>query len=86
MIYRKSDTHARGVGIVGELLSYSLALKEPTPTTLLHLFYRLVGNYMFVKVGAAAIYSAMPVSQPTPAGLASFLPTCPVYMLPLTLI
>ena len=57
MIYRKSDTHAPRVGIVGELFSYSLALKEPTPTTLLHLFYRLVGNYMFVKVGAAAIYS-----------------------------
>ena len=66
MIYRKSDTHAPRVGIVGELFSYSLALKEPTPTTLLHLFYRLVGNYMFVKVGAAAIYSGrlLPFESP----------------------
>ena len=56
-IYRKSSTHAPRVGIVGELFAYSLALKEPTPTTLLHLCYRLVSNHMLVKVGAAAIYS-----------------------------
>ena len=28
-------------------------------TTLLHLLHRLVGNHMFVKVGAAAIYSGL---------------------------
>ena len=56
-MYRKSSTHSPRVGIVGELFPSSLALKEPTPTTPLHLFYGLVGNHMFVKVGTAAIYS-----------------------------
>ena len=67
MIYRKSSTHAPRVGIVGELFSYSLARKEPTPTTLLHLCYRLVSNHMLVKVGAAAIYSGrlLPFEFPT---------------------
>ena len=59
-MYKKSSTHAPRVGIVGELFPpplYTPCSKEPTPTTLLHLLYRLVGNHMFVKVGAAAICS-----------------------------
>jgi hypothetical protein len=52
---RKSSTHAPRVGIVGELFPSSLALKEPTSTTPLHLFDGLVGNHIFVKVGTAAI-------------------------------